>query len=121
MTRTDTKSLAATQVPVIDIAPLYAGDDPTAVARELYRAATEVGFIYVSGHGISRELIAQTREHGFRFFQLPAKLQEAGLLVHAFSGSRRDLANMLRCTFVCPFEQGNEHCAECFVIVRAPQ
>lgn len=73
MTRAEPKTLSATQVPVIDISPLYAGGDPTAVARELYRAATEVGFIYVRGHGISRETIARTREHGFRFFRLPAE------------------------------------------------
>ena len=41
------------EVPVIDLAPAAAGGDGLAkVAAELRRAAVEVGFFYIHGHGI---------------------------------------------------------------------
>ena len=53
------KLLAFTEIPVIDIAPL-AGNDPDArlaAARRIGRACEEVGFFYVSSHGVPQELI----------------------------------------------------------------
>ena len=48
-------------IPVIDIAPLVNGspDQAQAVAMTLGSACREVGFFYVSGHGIPPELIAR--------------------------------------------------------------
>ena len=39
-------------IPIIDIRALRDGGDRKAVARELHRASRDVGFIYVSHHGI---------------------------------------------------------------------
>ena len=68
-----------TSVPVVDVAALRDGS-PAArerVARELERAAREVGFLYVAGHGVPQRLfdnlLAVTRE----FFARPLERKMA--------------------------------------------
>ncbi|MEX3010001.1 isopenicillin N synthase family dioxygenase [Hoeflea sp. TYP-13] len=56
-------------IPVIDIGPLRDGSDPVRVAKELHRASREVGFIYVSNHGIAEETIDAARSAAMRFFR----------------------------------------------------
>jgi len=48
-----------TEIPVVDISGLYSDslEKRKAVAKELYRCASEVGFLYVRGHNISQSLI----------------------------------------------------------------
>lgn len=60
-------------VPVIDIAGLFDGDDAAraAVAAELARAAREVGFFHVVGHGIAAECRAALLAQAKAFFALP--------------------------------------------------
>ncbi|MEN6544028.1 2-oxoglutarate and iron-dependent oxygenase domain-containing protein [Parvibaculum sp.] len=60
-------------IPLVDIAPLL-GDDleaRKAVAREMEKAASEVGFLYVTGHGIAPELIENLQAKAAAFFALP--------------------------------------------------
>ncbi len=61
-------------LPVIDIAPLFGTDEAQrrAVARRLGRACEEVGFFYVSGHGIRADLIERLEAAARAFFALPA-------------------------------------------------
>jgi isopenicillin N synthase-like dioxygenase len=62
-----------TALPVIDIAALRGGDPDARhrVAARLGRAAREVGFMYVSGHGIAPELFEALRTAARRFFAQP--------------------------------------------------
>ena len=60
-------------IPIIDIGPLRDGSDPIAVARKLHRASQDVGFIYVSNHGISEDAIDAARNAAMRFFRCPAE------------------------------------------------
>ena len=71
-------------IPVIDIAPLLAGtpEQARAVASELGRACREVGFFYVSGHGIPPELRSRVFDASRAFFSGPSSIKEAA----AFSG-----------------------------------
>ena len=58
-------------IPIVDIGPLRDGSDPIGVARSLNRASREVGFIYISNHGMADEVIVAAREAALRFFRLP--------------------------------------------------
>lgn len=73
-----------TAIPVIDVAPLLNGslEGANAVARELGRACRDVGFFYITGHGISEALMARVFESSAAFFGGPASIREAA----SFSG-----------------------------------
>jgi isopenicillin N synthase-like dioxygenase len=60
-------------LPVVDVSGLYASEPETrlAVAREIGDAARNVGFFYITGHRIGRELRADLLEAAKRFFALP--------------------------------------------------
>ena len=60
-------------MPIIDLAPLHGGDDAglRAVAAEIRRAAEEVGFFYVAGHGIDPALQRRAQETAHAFFARP--------------------------------------------------
>ncbi|KAJ3330503.1 hypothetical protein HDU91_003563, partial [Kappamyces sp. JEL0680] len=62
-------------VPVIDFGPFLNGDKTAkqATADEVVRAFTEIGFVYLSNHGISEETIQQSFAMSKRFFELPDK------------------------------------------------
>ena len=63
--------LDASAIPVIDIGPALDGTDLAGVAQQVFAAATEVGFFYISGHGIAEELSQQAFYVARDFFALP--------------------------------------------------
>lgn len=62
-----------TEIPVIDIGPLRRGDEAGSrkVAKQLRSACSNVGFFYVSNHGIPEKAIADTFKYAEKFFSLP--------------------------------------------------
>jgi isopenicillin N synthase-like dioxygenase len=61
-------------VPVVDIAPLVAGDDERGVdevARAIDGACRQVGFFSIVGHGVPASLRAALVEHAREFFAQP--------------------------------------------------
>lgn len=63
---------AFTELPVIDISRLMAGGaDARRVAEELGKAAREVGFCYVTGHGIADSVFSGLHAAAGQFFALP--------------------------------------------------
>ena len=66
-------------IPVIDVAPLVSGspEQAQAVARELGRACRDVGFFYISGHGVPPELMKNVLDVSAAFFTGPASRREA--------------------------------------------
>lgn len=60
-------------VPVIDLTPYREGtrEGRAAVAAQVEQACKDIGFLVVSGHGISEELIRKTHDVSQRFFALP--------------------------------------------------
>ncbi|MBA4865816.1 isopenicillin N synthase family oxygenase [Streptomyces sp. PSKA54] len=68
-----TASKDFTELPVVDASELLHGgpEAQREVAEQLGRAAREVGFMYVSGHGIAPELFDGLLDAARRFFALP--------------------------------------------------
>ncbi len=64
----EAKQTEASEIPIIDIAPLMSGDAPDKIAAEIHEAATGVGFFYIAGHGISPGLMAQAFDVSRAFF-----------------------------------------------------
>lgn len=73
MSETETKGTAFTRIPVIDIAPLFSDDEAAKrrVAAEMADAAGNVGFLYVTGHNIPREMIEKLEARAAEFFARP--------------------------------------------------
>ena len=69
MSYTEVKHLEIDKIPVIDITKLCDGSDPKSVSSELHKASTGLGFIYIKGHGIPKEVIESLRNEGLAFFR----------------------------------------------------
>ncbi len=66
-------------IPIIDIAPLVNGspEQAQAVAKALGTACRDVGFFYISGHGVPPELMARVFGTSAAFFGGPAAIRES--------------------------------------------
>jgi isopenicillin N synthase-like dioxygenase len=71
-------------IPIIDVARLRTGSswDAGAVAKLIGRACRDVGFFYISGHGVSSQLVARVFKMSDAFFAMPLAMRRAV----AFSG-----------------------------------
>jgi isopenicillin N synthase-like dioxygenase len=65
-------------IPIIDVAPLVNGspEQAQAVAKVVGTACRDVGFFYISGHGVPPELMARVFETSAAFFGGPASVRE---------------------------------------------
>ena len=57
------------RVPVIDIKKINTASEKIGIAKELYKASTDLGFIYIKNHDISENLINDLRADGLNFFR----------------------------------------------------
>jgi len=67
--------VTAQNVPIIDIAPFFTGDDAArkSIASEIDRACRETGFFAIVGHGVDEGLMGRTRRMAVDFFALPTE------------------------------------------------
>lgn len=63
------RALDPGSIPIIDITPLRDGSDPDFVAKKLHEASTDIGFIYIKGHGIPESVIKAARNSAYKFFR----------------------------------------------------
>jgi isopenicillin N synthase-like dioxygenase len=70
---------AFARVPLIDLQPYFNGDAAARrkVGETLTRACEEVGFLYLSNHGVDPDLIARTVATSFEYFHRPAEEKRA--------------------------------------------
>jgi isopenicillin N synthase-like dioxygenase len=70
--------------PVIDMAPLFAGEERghQAVAAAVARACEDDGFFYVVGHGVGPATLARLEDEARGFFALPLAEKEAMSMAH---------------------------------------
>jgi len=66
-------------VPIIDMSPLYTGTpaERMALAAEVDRACRDIGFLVITGHGVSPELIKRIDATSRAFFQMPIEQKQA--------------------------------------------
>jgi isopenicillin N synthase-like dioxygenase len=67
------RRLDFSEIPVIDLAPLIDGNTAQAegTVAALGRACADIGFLYVSNHGVPRALVARMAEQARLFFARP--------------------------------------------------
>jgi len=73
MNYADVRPIAVSEIPVIDVAPLWmeGAGDALATAKSLRRASGEVGFFYVRNHRVPEPVIARAHAAARLFFRLP--------------------------------------------------
>lgn len=76
---------AMPSIPVINIGGLSSQrlDDRQAVAAIIRQASHEIGFFYISNHGVSDDLIARTLTETKRFFHLPLEVKNQVSIAHS--------------------------------------
>lgn len=65
------RRLDFSEIPVIDLAELVAGNDDQATIEALGAACRDVGFVYVKNHGVSQHLIDDLIDASHEFFARP--------------------------------------------------
>ncbi|GAA5886997.1 hypothetical protein JCM16303_003084 [Sporobolomyces ruberrimus] len=72
---TDVEAKAFDQLPVIDLSRLSSDkfEDRKALAEEIQRASIDIGFFYISNHGIPQEVVDEAFEQGRKFFEQPTE------------------------------------------------
>ncbi len=65
------RRLDFTEIPVIDLTSLVAGEDDPTTVTAIGQACRDVGFIYITNHGIPHALIADMLVAAREFFARP--------------------------------------------------
>jgi isopenicillin N synthase-like dioxygenase len=71
------RRLDFSEIPVIDVGPLVADRVAAATVDALGRACRDVGFLYVSNHGVPASLVADLAREAAAFFRLPLGQRQA--------------------------------------------
>jgi len=82
MAYADAKQFDPAEIPVVDISALRDGSDIASVSAALHAASTQLGFIYIKGHGIADTLIQSARQCAMDFFQADDAIK-AGVSISA--------------------------------------
>ena len=77
------KTIGIDDIPVIDLQKTSSLDQRGTTSAELVKAASEVGFFYVSGHAVPAELCTRAVMASRRFFELP-EVTKAQIAVNQF-------------------------------------
>ncbi len=82
----EARQIAPEEIPVIDLAPFFSGDEAArrAVARDIGAACEAVGFLYIVNHGVPQGLIDGVFAETRRFYAQPfaERMRTAATLEH---------------------------------------
>ncbi|MDQ8708080.1 2-oxoglutarate and iron-dependent oxygenase domain-containing protein [Streptomyces sp. LHD-70] len=70
------KQTAFSEIPIIDVSPLIDGTDPQGVAKQIGEVCEQVGFFYITNHGVPAELVEGMYQATERFFDLPFEAKQ---------------------------------------------
>ncbi len=65
------RRLDFSEIPIVDVGGLVAGEDDARAIAALGRACTDVGFVYVKHHGVAPRLVDDVAMQAARFFARP--------------------------------------------------
>ncbi|PLR37245.1 2-oxobutyrate oxidase [Chimaeribacter californicus] len=94
-----TRSPPARRLPLLDFAQFTQGRaSRSAFLQQLRHAARDVGFFYLSGHGVDPALLARVQQLARDFFALPDAEKQAVSMLHSphFRGYNRAAAELTR-------------------------
>ena len=119
-----------THIPVLDLAPLIAGQDTSSLAQEFAKAYGDTGFAYVVNHGVDPNLRAAVFTASAQFHDLPAETKEAIALnqlhrgyiaINTSTDVNSELANVTKPNQSASFMMMREDCeAEADVYLSGP-
>lgn len=92
-------SLDITALPVLDLSHLEGRPEQRqAFLQSLRQAARDVGFFYLTGHGIDSDLLRRVQEQARAFFALPEADKAAVGMIHSphFRGYNRAASEITR-------------------------
>jgi len=78
-------------VPTIDLSPIRTGQGKAQMAQDIHTALANIGFMYVTGHGIDPALIQRAFDVTEAFFDLPQPTKDAlhiensGVALHGYT------------------------------------
>lgn len=75
MSLPQSRRLDFTEVPCIDVSTLTGGAAAADTVDALDRACRDVGFFYVTGHGVAPDLVAELRDLAVQYFRQPAAVK----------------------------------------------
>jgi isopenicillin N synthase-like dioxygenase len=84
MAYAEVRNIEASEIPVIDVAPLFeaASGGLSRVGAQILEASERIGFFYVRNHGVGRALIDRTVTEALAFFRQPQE-RKLGVRVSA--------------------------------------
>ena len=65
------RRLDFSEIPILDVGSLVAGNHDPTLINALHRACADVGFLYVRNHGVSMALVEALKESAAMFFAAP--------------------------------------------------
>ena len=78
MTYARSRTISVEEIPVINVSPLRKGEleEAKSVAKQIRKAAEEVGFFYICDHGIPKEVLNNAYNSTKEFFESPRSFKD---------------------------------------------
>ena len=86
MKSSEIKTIDEKRVPIIDVKKIKNIDNKKKIAQELFKASTDLGFIYIKNHSIPKKLIKDLRTDGFNFFRSSIQIKEEVIISNEHRG-----------------------------------